>query len=96
MENTIEQVPVPFLKEINMLLGAQLKIFQERVTTECNMSLPTYYRAVHDTRHISRAEYDKIGSILDEMLKELKEKIDQIRLANTKVAPPASAWRAYS
>jgi len=80
MENTAQQLPEPVLKQIYKLLLIQAKKFKQRVGEECCISLPTYYRIVHDKRHLSRAERDKIFSILEEMMSEMKNEIDQIKV----------------
>jgi len=62
---------VPFnpLQHIHQQLTTMPQIVKRRICSECNWSLPTYYRKVKGA-HISNAEKEKISFILFDQLQQ--------------------------
>lgn len=73
------------LQHIHQLLTELPLAVKTRICTECNWSLPTYYRKVKGA-HISNAEKEKITFILFDQLQQTWQ-----RCKNGHNPPPAPA-----
>ncbi|HEU4555401.1 MAG TPA: hypothetical protein VFS25_21305 [Chitinophaga sp.] len=78
---------LPFnpLQHIHQLLTTLPQAVKARICSECNWSLPTYYRKVKGA-HISNAEKEKITFILFDQLQQTWQ-----RCHNGNNPPPAPA-----
>lgn len=73
----MKRLPKPQEVAMNLLHSIYLKfcdfpiVFREKVSEECDYSLPTFYRKMKQIDSLSNAEKDKIISVTEECIQAL-------------------------